>query len=237
MAVQRKYRLNISKYNSPLIVAISQYDEGYALVFDAYDGTTAASLSGYTVKLIGVRSDGLKYDFDGTISGNNHNVLSFVIDTTMSGTYGRGLAEIQIMQNGVLFATFNIIVMVEKAPVPNDAVDADVQRAEAIAETVHADALAAVSAKNDAEAARDATIVAQGKAEDAQEAAETAQGKAEDAQEAAETSADRAEQAAQNAGYMFFNIDENGDLIYQRTENVDVDFYLEDGDLFVEATE
>lgn len=48
-------------------------------------------------------------------------------------------------------------------------------------------------------------------------------------------SADRAEQAAQNAGYMFFDIDENGDLIYERTTNVDVDFTIEDGDLYVEA--
>lgn len=55
------------------------------------------------------------------------------------------------------------------------------------------------------------------------------------ATEAAE-SADRAEQAAANAGYMFFYIDENGDLIYQRTPNVDVDFYLSDGDLYVGAT-
>ena len=234
MAVNRRYRLDIRKYGAPLVVAVSQYDEGYPLVFDMFDGPSALVLSGYSFKLIGVRSDGLKFDFDGTL---NNNALSFPIDTTMTGTYGRGLAEIQIYKSGELFATFNIVVMVEKAPVPNDAVDADVQRAETIAETVHADAQAAAGARDDAEAARDAAIVAQGKAEDAQEAAETAQGKAEDAQGAAETSADRAEQAAQNAGYMFFYIDDDGDLIYQRTNNVDVDFYLEDGDLFVEATE
>lgn len=49
-------------------------------------------------------------------------------------------------------------------------------------------------------------------------------------------SADRAEQAAGQSGYMFFYINENGDLIYQRTPNVDVDFYLDDGDLYVRAT-
>lgn len=58
--------------------------------------------------------------------------------------------------------------------------------------------------------------------------AETAQNKAEEAQE-------KAEQAAAQAGYMFFYIDENGDLIYQRTPNVNVDFYLSDGDLYVRA--
>lgn len=49
--------------------------------------------------------------------------------------------------------------------------------------------------------------------------------------------ADMAEQAAGQAGYMFFYIDENGDLIYQRTPNVQVDFYLEDGDLYVKEAD
>lgn len=49
----------------------------------------------------------------------------------------------------------------------------------------------------------------------------------------AEMYAERAEQAASTAGYMYFYIDENGDLIYQRTANVDVNFYLSDGDLYV----
>lgn len=48
-------------------------------------------------------------------------------------------------------------------------------------------------------------------------------------------SAERAEQAASTAGYMFFYIDSNGDLIYQRTSNTQVDFYLSDGDLIVRA--
>lgn len=51
----------------------------------------------------------------------------------------------------------------------------------------------------------------------------------------AETSADRAEQAAGQSGYMFFHIDENGHLIYERTDNVDVDFYLLNGHLYVRA--
>lgn len=113
---------------------------------------------------------------------------------------------------------------------------------------------AAEAAQGKAEDAQEAAETAQGKAEEERQAAETAQNKAEDAQEAAETaqgkaekardraiskaedaadSADRAEQAAANAGYMFFFIDENGDLIYQRTPNTQVDFELVDGDLYV----
>ena len=53
--------------------------------------------------------------------------------------------------------------------------------------------------------------------------------------EQAEDAADRAEQAAWQAGYMFFEIDENGHLIYTRADNVRVDFYLSNGHLFVEA--
>jgi hypothetical protein len=44
------------------------------------------------------------------------------------------------------------------------------------------------------------------------------------------------EVAAQHAaedGFMAFYIDQNGDLIYQRTTNVDVSFRLVDGDLYV----
>lgn len=100
----------------------------------------------------------------------------------------------------------------------------------------------AVDAKEKAEDAQEKAEDAQDAAETAQEAAELAQEKAEDAQEAAEgfaddasTSADRAEQAAKDAGYMFFYIDQNGDLIYQRTSNVQVDFYLHEGDLYVKA--
>ena len=53
--------------------------------------------------------------------------------------------------------------------------------------------------------------------------------------ESAEADADRAEQASANAGYMFFHIDEDGHLIYERTSNTEVDFYLLNGHLYVEA--
>ena len=53
---------------------------------------------------------------------------------------------------------------------------------------------------------------------------------------AAHQDADRAEQAAGRSGYMRFYIDENGHLHYQRTSNVQVDFYLEDGHLYVRAS-
>ena len=52
---------------------------------------------------------------------------------------------------------------------------------------------------------------------------------------AAYADAERAEQAANTAGYMDVEIDENGHLIYTRTDAVDVDFELENGRLLMEV--
>ena len=68
-------------------------------------------------------------------------------------------------------------------------------------------------------------------ADRAEAAKEEARGSAEDAEEWAE----KAEQSASQAGYMFFHIDERGHLIYERTSNTQVDFYLGNGHLFVRA--
>ena len=65
----------------------------------------------------------------------------------------------------------------------------------------------------------------------AQEAAASAQESADRAEEYA----DRAEQAADSAGYMDFSIDNNGHVIYLRTDQVAVDFALEGGHLIMEA--
>ena len=136
MAVKRKYRLNLMNYGNLPAIMLSQYDEGYALEFEIRDGTEAASdLSAYTVTLKGTRADTLAYSFAGTISTN---VLTFVIDTTMTACAGRGTAEIAIKDtaNDVLFATFNMPVFVEHAAVPEGSIDADVERAQEIAEQI-----------------------------------------------------------------------------------------------------
>ena len=135
MAVKRTYKLNLKNYGNLPAIMLSQYDEGYALEFEIRDGMSAASdLSGYTVTLKGTRYDTLSYSFTGTISTN---VLTFVIDTTMTACAGKGTAEIVITgSNDVVFASFNMPVFVEKAAVPDDAVDADVERAQEIAEQI-----------------------------------------------------------------------------------------------------
>ena len=116
-----------------------------------------------------------------------------------------------------------------------------------------------ISADASAQAARDAQTAAES-ARDVAQASETAASQSETnaaasasyaiqsatnaaaSESSARTSAtnaardaDRAEQAAGQSGYMAFWIDSNGDLIYERTSNVDVDFRLVDGDLILEA--
>ena len=81
-------------------------------------------------------------------------------------------------------------------------------------------------------------------ADRAEQAMDGAQGFANDSKEWAETSeewAHKAEQSAAQSGYMFFYIEEDdtspdyGCLFMDRTDNVEVQFSLEDGYLFVEG--
>lgn len=141
-------------------------------------------------------------------------------------------------------------------PVQQDAITQAIAALNDAVEQTGADVIAADAAKEDAEAARDRAEAAQdkaetaqGKAEDAQTLAEAARDRAEAARDraitaegnaatdarAASDSAERAEQAAANAGYLDVEIDENGHLIYIRTDAVDVDFSLRDGHLWMEA--
>lgn len=113
-----------------------------------------------------------------------------------------------------------------------------VEAAESAQQAAQESASAADEARDAAQTAVENAEAWAGSAEEAkraEEQAEEAAGQAQGAAQEAEEQADRAEQAAAAAGYMFFYIDTNGDLIYQRTPNVQVNFYLQDGDLFVEA--
>lgn len=95
---------------------------------------------------------------------------------------------------------------------------------------VYATAMADAASQSESNAAASAASASQS-AESASQSATSAQVSA----TLAARDADRAEQAAGQSGYMFFHIDSNGDLIYERTSNVDVDFRLVDGDLILEA--
>lgn len=161
MAVKKTYRINLRNYGSPPAVMVSQYDEGYAIAFEIFDGplpVLASSLSGYTFKLKG-RQPGnlpfLAYEFEGTLATALNAVVSFEIDTTMTARAGKGTAELVILdeENDVKFASVNFAVYTEPAAVPDGSIDADVQRAMEIAEEVQEIVdTAAAEVKGEAEA-------------------------------------------------------------------------------------
>ena len=93
----------------------------------------------------------------------------------------------------------------------------DASESESQANT-HAEA-AAVSERNSAASEANASTSAQNAAQ---------------SESRAEAYADRAEQGAGTAGWMYFEI-VNGELIMERTPNSPMNFYLEDGNLMLEA--
>ena len=120
----------------------------------------------------------------------------------------------------------------------NDAVEstaADAEQTASDAARAEAARTAAESAEANAEASATAAAQSEANAAQSESTATAAATSASASAASAYADAERAEQAAAQSGYMFFYIDENGDLHYQRTENVDVDFYLQDGDLYVRA--
>ena len=122
------------------------------------------------------------------------------------------------------------------------ATSADAESASASATAASNSASAALTSEQNASASASAAagsasaaLASQNAAAQSATAAANSASAASASASSAASDADRAEQAAAQSGYMFFYIDENGHLIYQRTDNVDVDFYLDNGHLFVEA--
>lgn len=122
----------------------------------------------------------------------------------------------------------------------NDAVEstaADAEQTASDAARAEAARDRAETAANSAEASASAAATSETNAAQSEATASAAATSASASASSAYADAERAEQASANAGYMFFYIDEHGDLIYQRTPNTEVDFYLSNGDLYVRANE
>jgi len=111
----------------------------------------------------------------------------------------------------------------------------DAERAEAGATSAEASAQAASESEANAKVSEDNAKESEINAKASEESASASAQSASESAQSASDDADRAEQASANAGYMFFHIDERGHLIYERTSNTQVDFYLQNGHLFVEA--
>ena len=133
-------------------------------------------------------------------------------------------------QQGIIDATIAALNdAVESTAADAEQTASDAARAEAARE-------AAETAEDNAEASATAAAQSEANASTSASTATAAATSASASAASAATNADRAEQSAKDAGYMYFYINDEGDLIYQRTSNVNVDFYLDnDGDLHVRA--
>ena len=168
---------------------------------------------------------------DGAVCWNVTNVDTAVV--------GYGKAELQYyvgetLAKSVIFETLVANAMGASGDVPDpyetwfqQLLQAAEDVIEAVQETTE-QANAAIAAKEAAqEAAGAAAQSAEASSGSASEAAQSAESAAQDA--------DRAEQGAATAGYMDFEIDDRGHLIYTRTSNVEVDFALVNGHLVMEV--
>lgn len=158
-------------------------------------------------------------------------------------TFGNGRAKTVIYRTNVLQSLTADITIPEPYESWYDAmieyidqlkVDSDERLVEAVESASNSASTATTKAEEASTSADEAADSATQADSAATQASQSATNAATSAAEAAD-SASRAEQSAAQSGYMFFYIDENGDLYYQRTKNVDVDFFLVDGDLYVGA--
>lgn len=259
MIPYQELTVDLIPHGTPPCVQVwaSQYDAGRPIKINIqYNGapyTVPAGSQAY----IDVRKPSGKIVHDVvTELGATYAVVSLA--EQMTAEYGQVLMEISLIGDGQdPIGTANWLMQVERSPLaavdPSETWVVDLNQAVQDAKDARDDAQAAqrgaeraqglaedaqrgaAAAQESAEAAQRAAEAAQRDAAASKTAAETAQEKAEAAEGAAEDAAERAEQSAAVAGYMFFYIDEDGHLIYQHTTNTEVDFYLEDGHLYVEA--
>ncbi len=166
------------------------------------------------------------------------NLAVWVIERRDTKTAGTGQVQLLYVVEGIQVAKSRIFTThVEKSlgqpdslPPDNqsfgDKVAQDAARAEdAAKEAKQYEASAKASAQKAAESATSAT--------QSELNAEESENAAKQSEINARRSEEHAAQCAAQSGYMSFDIDEDGNLIFMRTENVAVDFKLEEGELVV----
>jgi hypothetical protein len=198
------------------IINVSQNDVGREIIINVKDGADQFDLTGYTVKLAGRKPSGLGFTVTGTVEDHKAKIVT---TKQMTDEYGSIACELKITdENDTVIGTANMILSVEKDPHPESTTDGT---APEVIDTI--------------------TLILQ----KAQLAAEDSEAYAIGTRNGVPVGVDDPTfnnnskfysevigQEAATAGYMYFDI-VDGELIYSRTDNVDVDFYLLDGDLYV----
>lgn len=189
--MQREFNISLSQEFYSDTVYLSQYDSDYDIVFHVKNKYAAVNVNNLAAKLTGLRppapgsTERLGFEFTSTGSGTD---VTFHIDNTVSAVAGTGTGEIVFTDaNDMVFGSANVQIIVEPAAHPNDAIDADVEEEQALAdeiremiegiddvvETVTSAKNTAVAAASDAEDAKDAAVTAKTDAQAAKTAADT----------------------------------------------------------------
>jgi hypothetical protein len=169
----------------------------------------------------------------------DEDVATWTPSATDTAVSGSAVIQFEYIVDGVIAksSTLNATVgaSLGEATDPPDPYESWLDTLIVLAAETRENAAAAEQSADDAAASQEAAEAAKDAAEESAIAAGESKDDAEAAQAAAEDAASRAEQAAAQSGYMFFYIDDEGHLIYQHTSNTEVDFYLSNGHLYVEA--
>lgn len=132
--MQRIYSVSLTKNFFSETVILPQYDEKYQLVFKFVNNEYKSSFDGKSAYFEGTRSDGLSFRYSTVVSGNT---ATFVIDRALTAINGEHKGQIVLYDNtGLRFGSSNVKILVEKAARSDNAIDADVAEARAIAEQV-----------------------------------------------------------------------------------------------------
>ena len=133
--MKREYKIALSQEYYSDVVYLSQYDTDYDIEFTVLDKyAKATGIDGYTAKLTGTRCDGLGFTFESTASDET---VSFEINTSLTAISGTHKGEIVFYDtNGLFFGSANVQIVVEPAARPDGTIDADVERAQEIAEQI-----------------------------------------------------------------------------------------------------
>lgn len=204
--------VNITPGGQPPIIHVSQNDVGRTITLNVTDGTGWYDLTGCTVVLAGIKPSGLGFTVNGTVSGHTATIVT---TKQMTDEYGNIACELKVTAGTTKIGTANMILAVEKDPHPEHTTDGSVE------ELIPTITLLMETAEAYAVGTRSGVPVS---SDDPAY------------QNNAKFYADVLDQAAANAGYMFFGI-VDGELIYTRTDNTQVDFELDDGDLYATIDE
>lgn len=133
--MKREYKIALSQEYYSDVVYLSQYDTDYDIEFTVLDKyAKATGLDGYTAKFTGTRCDGLGFTFESTASDET---VSFEINTSLTAISGTHKGEIVFYDtDGLFFGSANVQIVVEPAARKDGTIDADVERAQEIADQI-----------------------------------------------------------------------------------------------------